>query len=347
MEALNIKQSPAKTYSGVDVFKFFFAICIVALHTSAFDFLPETTYYFVVRLVFRCAVPYFFVASGFFLGKKLFSAQKEDYADIIRSYCTRLLRPLVFFEIISLVYNAIRYACLGVTLKNNLFLLAQSVVFYPFGALWYVQACIVGALLLYPFLKKDKLCLAIIIGVFLYGFALLANNYSFLLADTPFEQIVKTYLNYCVSARNGVFTGFISIALGVFCSKIYANLQSKAKLGIVFGLSCLCYITEVICIRLFNNAPLDDSSLYITHLILIPVLFLITLHIRFPVSQKLSVSLRNLSTGVYFLHRPILYLVGSFITIRWLSFLVVLCFAIALCLTVYKTKAKPFDTLLK
>jgi hypothetical protein len=41
---------------------------------------------------------------------------------------------------------------------------ARNIIFYPMGALWFVQACIVGALLLYPFLKRNKLSLAIACG---------------------------------------------------------------------------------------------------------------------------------------------------------------------------------------
>ena len=345
---LNNCAENTSTFSGVDFFKFFFAVCIVALHAKALHFLPETTDYMITRLVFRLAVPYFFIASGFFLGKKLFALKKEEYADVIRAYCLRLLKPLVFFEIISLLYNAVRYITLGLSLKNNLFLLGQSVVFYPFGALWYVQACIIGVLLLYPFLKRNKLNLAIIIGVLLYIFALLANNYSFLLINTPFEGLVKTYLRFCVSARNGLFTGFISIALGILCSRIHEKVCKRPAVSILLALAgFFLYVAEVFFIRAVNKAPLDDSSLYVTHLFFVPALFLATLQLKIPVSQKLSVTLRNLSTGIYFLHRPLLYITGCFISVSWLEFLVVLLSSIAICLLVYKTQLKPFCSLLK
>lgn len=58
---------PKVEYDIVDYFKFFFAICIVGIHANIFaDSL-------VYPLVFRIAVPYFFVSSGFFFGKKLWN----------------------------------------------------------------------------------------------------------------------------------------------------------------------------------------------------------------------------------------------------------------------------------
>lgn len=343
---LSLNNKPS--YCGVDLFKFFFAICIVALHTESLGVLPDTVDYIITRVIFRLAVPYFFVASGFFLGLKLFNSKQEQYKEIIKGYCIRLLKPLIFFEIISLIYYGAMYIMSQKGVLLTLSLLGQSIIFYPFGALWYVQACIVGALLLYPFLKRNKLTVAIIIGVILYSFALLANNYSFLIVDTPLESIVNTYLKYCVSARNGLFTGFVSLSLGMMCSKIHTQVLKKPlKLNLVTLLLFVFYIAEVLIIRIVNKAPLDDASLYITHLLFIPALFISTLQIKPPIKTKISVLLRNLSTGVYFLHRPILYVVNFVCTIGWINFFVVSASAICICLFIYKTHLKPFYSLLK
>lgn len=337
-----------RTSTGVDLFKFFFAVCIVALHTSAIDFLPESINYFIIRLVFRTAVPYFFVASGFFLGQKLNKTTVDDYSNIIRAYYLRLLKPLVFFELISMIYYGFTYLQAGSSLRNCIFLLGQAAVFYPKGSLWYVQACIIGVLLLYPFLRRKKLKLALVFGVFLYGFALLANNYSFLIVNTPLEPIIKTYLRYCISARNGLFTGFLSIAIGILCGNLYPIVNKKRFLNILLVLvSFGLYVVEVLIIRFFNKTPLDDASLYISHLFFIPVLFLVTLQLKIPIAQKTSVTLRNLSTGIYFLHRPILYVVSYFISTGWLAFAIVLFTALAICLIVYKTKPPLLYSLLK
>lgn len=338
----------AKSSTGVDFFKFFFAVCIVALHTSAIDFLPETINYFITKLVFRVAVPYFFVASGFFLGQKLSNTTPENYQNIICAYCLRLLKALVFFEIISIAFYGLSYLKSGISLVKTILLLGQSIVFYPKGALWYVQACIIGVLLLYPFLRKNKFKFALVLGVFLYGFALLANNYSFLIVNTPLEPIIKTYLRYCISARNGLFTGFISIAIGILCSNLYPIVNKKRLLNILLLLITFgVYVAEVLMIRFLNKTPLDDSSLYITHLFFVPVLFLVTLQFKIPIAPKVSVTLRNFSTGIYFLHRPILYIVGYFISAGWLSFAIVLFTALAICLIVYETKPPLLYSLLK
>ena len=130
---------------------------------------------------------------------------------------------------VSLIYYGLNYLYSGKSLLSTLRILIRTILFYPYGALWFVQACIIGVLLLYPFLKKDKLKLAITIGVFLYGFALVCNNYSFLIENTPLEKIITAYLDNFISARNGLFTGFVSIALGILCSQIYEKFSLKKK----------------------------------------------------------------------------------------------------------------------
>lgn len=340
-----MQNTSKKAYAGIDIFKFFFAVCIVVLHTEALDFLPYTANYMITKVLLRAAVPYFFIASGFFLGKKLIASSKEQYAGIIRAYCLRMLKPLVFFEIISLAYYGFVHLYKGMGLAYTILDLGKSILFYPYGALWYVQACIIGALLLYPFLKRDRLKLAIAIGLPLYGFALLANNYSFLIANTPLLKIVEAYLVYFISARNGLFTGFLLLAIGILCSRIHQEGKPFRK-ALLPGCFVL-YIAEILFIYMANPTPLDDGALYITHLFFIPVLFLATLRFNPPIPAEKAVLLRNLSTGIYFLHRPVLYVSGFVLSIGWLNFLIVLSTCLLICGFVYKTRMKFLYSLLK
>lgn len=53
----------AHSYQWVEVSKFFFCICIIAMHSN----LPFKGIYWIEKLLFRLGVPFFFAASGFFL----------------------------------------------------------------------------------------------------------------------------------------------------------------------------------------------------------------------------------------------------------------------------------------
>lgn len=75
-------KSSNSTYSSVDILKFIFAVCIFFLHSEIFKQILPSDYY--VLLLFRLAVPFFFVSSGFFLGKK-YIIRKLFHKIIIKS----------------------------------------------------------------------------------------------------------------------------------------------------------------------------------------------------------------------------------------------------------------------
>lgn len=68
--------------------------------------------------------------------------------------------------------------------------IVRHILFYPTGALWYIQASIIGALLLGLVIKYLNKKISIILALVLYCFALLCNNYYF---------VTKKYRNelYC------------------------------------------------------------------------------------------------------------------------------------------------------
>ena len=57
-------------YYGVDFVKLFMAICVIAIHTSPLTKLTGTPIFTLYTLTVNQAVPFFFVASGYFLAEK-------------------------------------------------------------------------------------------------------------------------------------------------------------------------------------------------------------------------------------------------------------------------------------
>ena len=53
-------------FGYIDIVKFIFSICIIALHTLVLDSFNSDINWYVTHCIFRLAVPFFFVTSGFF-----------------------------------------------------------------------------------------------------------------------------------------------------------------------------------------------------------------------------------------------------------------------------------------
>lgn len=60
----------SKEYNFVDFMKFFFMLCVIAIHSHVENIFGRYSWY-ITHCIFRLAVPFFFVASGFFFKASL------------------------------------------------------------------------------------------------------------------------------------------------------------------------------------------------------------------------------------------------------------------------------------
>lgn len=301
------KQSASSLFVGLDLYKLFFALCIVAIHTYAIEALPSAVNFWITQSVFRLAVPFFFITSGFLLGRKM---QNRDPGRAIFEYIKRLLPLLVCVETANGLLEWFQsYLKSGTSLWNWFPLFVKHACFYPYGAMWYVQACIIGAAMLYPFLKRNKLELALIIGGILHVWALLCNNYYFLAQAMGLDGYVDAYMSLFLSGRNGFFVGFLYMALGI---KTWQWHQKSFKTQTLLGSLVICGVAYLIEIGLLEQcSSLDDRALYLTQIALAPVMVLCIVRMKFSIANgTVGVLCRRLSTWIYFSHR-LIYSIGK------------------------------------
>lgn len=290
-----------RQYPALDVFKLFFAVCVVAIHTYAAAGLPPAVGFWLQQGVFRLAVPFFFVASGFLLGEKL-SRRKESPAAVFDRYVKKWLLPLFCLGtangLLELLLQRLRG---GPGLRSAVVQFIKHLVFYPYGAMWYVQACVVGALLLYPFIKKGKLNAALAVGALLYGWALLCNNYYFLAQGLGLAPWVDRYMALCLSGRNGVFVGFFWLALGLKTCQWHQKASKGRRPPWGFILLAALYLAEIYLLQ--AQSYLDDRALYIAQIGLVPVMTLHILDTRVPIAPGAALWMRRAGRWLYFSHR--------------------------------------------
>ena len=306
----------------IDVWKLFFAFCVVAIHTKVTEALPEDAAYWVLQLVLRMGVPFFFVVSGFFLMRKLQTG--ADAADVVKTYVLRLLGPFIVIDAANALLNVV-YKCLTEDTQWQYAL--QSVVrkgfWYPYGAMWFVSACIVGALLLLPFIQRDRLNLALAIGAVLYAWALLCNNYYFLVEGTAVGDAVTWYMDHFVSARNGVFQGFFLLALGM---KTYA-VKDRMKYPALWAAAGLAlFVLELYLLKGLDS--IDDASMYIGHILFVPAFVIFCCDRQIGISDEASRVIRKMSIWVFFVHRLILILLQIILVLAGVEKSVVLEFLV-------------------
>ena len=273
------------------------------MHSHIVDLIPYGDVF--VSLFVRLGVPFFFVATGFFMGKKCFGP--DDSSTVINKTTKRLFKILIVFgllgEFLYVIITVLKEP--GVNFGYVVLKVMQHLVFYPSNAMWYVLACIVAINLLRPFIKHNKLWLALALGIVLYLIALLGNNYFFIIDGTWLGHAMLFYEKICMSTRNGLFVGFLFILLGVIIAKHEVNLTKYKWINLILLIiSYALFVAEYFTIR--NLKHIDDGALYLTFVLLIFVLFI---NCATYINKGNTTLYRNLSSSIYFLHYPILKIV--------------------------------------
>lgn len=222
--------------------------------------------------------------------------------------------------------------------------------------MWFLSACIFGIIFLYPFLKKNKINLAIFIGIFLYSFALICNTYYYIIKDIPFfSSMIELYVKFFKTPRNGLFVGFFDLAIGIKCYEINKKWNTKYNKTVRLASPILFLL---LCAEIYfawqnRDFLMDDHSLFIFLPYFVACIFLIALHIPYP-KKQMSI-LRNLSSGMYFMHRFVLsvisigliHLTPDFADSPVIKFLLTTFISFLICIIGYKVNNKRINLLIK
>lgn len=324
-------------YGYIDILKFFFSICIIAIHTGLLYDTNPTVNWYLTHMILRLAVPFFFIISGFFYGRKILK-DKSKIDDITKSYIKRLLYPLIFWLLIGLPFSIMN--TYDGSIMSTILHIIQKILFYPWGALWYILALIIAVVILSKFYKSNRFYFPILIGFLLYTFALISNSYYFIIIDRPLiKKIVDLYMKLFISGRNGIFVGIFYVSLGVILSKLQKERKLLTKKENIIGL-IITYFVYIIEIYIVNHKPiLDDSSLFI--FLPIFIFLLISLLVQLGNNKEYK-KLRDYSIGFYLMHHPVINTIRIFIPglSGYKCFLLTLFIVTVVCSILFKIKSR-------
>lgn len=288
--------------SCIDIVKLFFAYCVVAIHTLPFsEFWNGTIYNLLFKNLFCLAVPYFFVCSGFFLGKKLNqTTQFNEQKIIIVKYFKRLAIPYIFWGSIYFVMQ------IAIDVINNNNSLLKSITYYlhylimssPGGGLWYVQTILLMLLIIY-FVGVGKR-FEILTGILFVCYILSHIIYG--LSEIPSggyvaSKIVMLYESIFVSRRNFILYGIFFVS-GIHLPKLFNKHHLNKKPLIFLTVLALGLFICFNCIGGYISAIFSGIMI----LIISMVLFCLFYWIEFKSDKEKVYNLRKMSGIIYFTH---------------------------------------------
>lgn len=303
-----------ESYKGIDVLKFVMAVFIIVLHTHPFYGINQRLN-FMADVLCRIAVPYFFVATGFLLEKKISNCGR-DIRKILQDYISRILKLYVVWTAVYLpiiVYTKIINSERGVT--YGLFTFVRDFIFCgSYAHLWYLPATAIGVILVF-FLKRTigiKKTGILLTAFYLIG--LLAQSY-FGFLQMAFEEsgiiwnALKGIKMIIVTSRNGVFFGGLFIYIGVIVAEGDIQHKWKPYLGRIAWVVCV-FLLFAEAARLHKIGFVREEDMY---LMLVPaVFFLLIISLQLEMKGKTDF-LRKLSMDMYFIHMIFKFIYREFI----------------------------------
>lgn len=301
------------TYIGIDYFRVIAAYLVITIHTSPLSSVNGTADFMLTRIIARVAVPFFFMASGFFLFPKTEAAELRP--DKRMAF---LKKTAILYAIAILTYLPLNMIS-GTTkewehLPNLLKDLFFDGTFYH---LWYLPAAIIGATITWILLSKLKTGQAFAVSLFLYIIGLFGDSYYGIADKIPvakgFYSVLFQFSDY---TRNGLFFAPVFFMLGALLARKSKRYQIKLYL-IGLSVSVVLMLAEGLILHGFGVQRHD--SMYI---MLIPsMVFLFQILLSWKGGNLKS--LRNLSLFIYLIHPAIIVVVRGLAKVTRLQWLLI------------------------
>ncbi len=195
---------------------------VIAIHTAPFEMINETLDFLVTYCLFRVAVPFFFMTTGYFvLAPYLMSSFQKTYA--VRRF---LLKNTLLYLAVSLFYLPVMIY--SNRLPGNLPAFFKDLFFDgTFYHLWYFPAVLTGCLLL-VLITRLSVTAAALLSFAAYIVGLFGDSYYGVIKDVPvLSSLYDGLFQISSHTRNGIFFAPVFILLGALTAVYRIRIPKK------------------------------------------------------------------------------------------------------------------------
>ncbi|WP_207638189.1 acyltransferase family protein [Butyrivibrio sp. AC2005] len=119
-----------KNYYAIDLFKFIFAFCVVAIHTGPLDGCMLSVVSTFYDIFVAIAVPFFFISSGFFLAQKMqYPFQIEANEIILKKYIKKNVKLYLIWSVIYFPLALVHFASRKIQPLRAVMLYVRRLIF--------------------------------------------------------------------------------------------------------------------------------------------------------------------------------------------------------------------------
>lgn len=208
---------------GIDQFRLLAAVMVVAIHTFPFAGISETLNQVVTLTLFRVAVPFFFMVTGYYvLGPY---SERRNYPKSWR-IDQAILETAKMYLFVCLLYLPLSFYTGILSFSMTVSELLKTFIFDgPLYHLWYFPAVILGLILSRCLLKNLTMSFALAAASLLYLIGLAGDSYYALTIQLPVLKPFYLMLFHLFDyTRNGLFLAPLFLILG---AQLYRKRSSR------------------------------------------------------------------------------------------------------------------------
>uniref|UniRef100_UPI003F862068 acyltransferase family protein n=1 Tax=Enterococcus innesii TaxID=2839759 RepID=UPI003F862068 len=192
-----------KKNQGIEQFRVLLAMMVVAIHCLPLHRLWPDGDILITLTLFRIAVPFFFMISGYYVFSDLatqnsYPARQRVWHFIKKQLQVYLIATLLFLPLAWYSGMLRLNMPLGTFIQT---LLVTGILYH----LWYFPAIITGSLLVMGLLTRLSFKQVFFIAVGLYVVGLGGDSWSGLAAQTPITPLYSLIFQLLDRTRNGIF----------------------------------------------------------------------------------------------------------------------------------------------
>lgn len=288
--------------AAIDYARIVMALFIISMHTNSLSSFSETADYYMQDYLARLAIPFFFCCNGFFLFDVPLSSgelRQKVFAQI-----RKLLGMYFVWTIVYMPWIVRTIVQSDDRLKAFLVFVRNSVVAGSYPVLWYLPAASLACFMVWWCIARKISCKKILLaGSILYAIGLMYKSWYGLARklwfwDIPFVHfVVKVFLKLIVTTRNGVFFGFLMVAIGAYLSRKTLPKLRTCVLG--FASTMLIGFLEVFVVTALHFTRGPDQYIFLPF----ATAFLFCMLLQWPFHRHRDTKkLRKLSSLLYLVH---------------------------------------------
>lgn len=293
----------SKRNPSVDIAKFLCAIFVIGIHTRPLSGLSELADFVLCDIIFRVAVPFFAVCTGYYLTRKMDSMRSGDSWPIVKSMAFRFLLLYFLWSVFYLIVLSVSWYKAGILeLSSYIGWFKSFLIGSSYYHLWYLAQLFWALFPFYLIVKfinpqwHTLLASSLwLLGVFVYVYSdVLGIGQSFVQAYNRF----------------GALTGMIGrmlpllLAGTILARRPFPNHNTSAFISLLF----LCCLTFEVFLLRHQGASRFSYILFTLPLAFSLFYFIESIVLKCSIDTK---SLSKASMNVYLLHPAVLFFLSE------------------------------------